>query len=140
MKQFESTRKQQIILLCVTLLAIGSSFPIAMSGKALGVLLWLVASAVALGMGMTRWQVLAKPTLALTLLFAVSFFVPVELVVARGHRVGINWSRCEVVGIWSYIDRPKEADQKTYVIIRGCCPILGVEPSGVVKISIPERK
>lgn len=111
-----------------------------MSGKALGALLWLGASLLALVMGITRLQLLAKPTLVLTIFFAASFFVPVELVIARGQSFGISWVRCEVVGLRSYIEQPKSADDTTYVIVRGCVSRTGVEPSRVVKICIPKRK
>jgi len=139
MRRIESTRKQQVVMICATLLAIGSSFPIAMSGKALGAFLWLGASVLAFVMGVTRFQALAKPTLILMLLFAATFVIPVELVLARGRPYGISWARCEVVGLRSYIDRPISSDDTTHVIVRGCVPLLGIEPSRVVKISVPSR-
>jgi hypothetical protein len=139
MKRIETTRRQQIILVCLTLLAIGSTFPFAMSGKTLGTLLWIGASVLALVMTITRVQVFAKPTLVLMLLFVASFFVPVEIVVARSQSLDISWVHCEVVGLRSRIEQHKP-DETTHVIVRGCVPLLGVEPLRVVRISVPEKK
>ena len=90
-------------------------------------------------MGITRLQILAKPTLVLTLLFGASFFVPVDVVVARGRLCGISWVRCEVVGHRPTFYPAKSLDETTYVIVRGCVPLIGIEPLRVVKISIPDR-
>jgi hypothetical protein len=140
MQRIESTRKQHVELICAILLATASSFPIAMSGKALGAALWLGAALLALAMGVTRLEVLVKPTLALVVLFAASFLIPVELVVVRGQSFGIGWARCEVVGLRSYNEHPNPSDETTYVIVRGCVSHFGVEPSREVKICVPETK
>ena len=140
MKRIEGTPKQQAMLICATLLAIASGFPLAMSGKAIGALLWLGASLLALVMSITRLQALAEPTLVLTILFAASFFIPVEVVIARDQSFGIGWARCELVDLHSYFRRSKAADEKTYVIVRGCMSPTGIEPSYVVKVSIPQKK
>jgi hypothetical protein len=140
MRRIEATRKQQIGLICLILLAIGCSFPTAMSGKTLGGLFWLGAAFLSLAMGITRLQVLAKPSLILMLLFAASFFIPVEVVVARGQTFYISWRPCKVMGQRSYNAHPIPLDGRTHVIVRGCCAPIGVEPSRVVKVCIPERK
>jgi hypothetical protein len=140
MQRIESTRKEHVVLICAILLATASGLPIAMSGKALGAVLWLGAALLALAMGITRLQVFIKPTLALVVLFAASFLIPVEIVVVRGQSFGIGWACCEVVGPWSYIEHPKPPDETTYVMVRGCVSHFGVEPSRVVKISLPEKK
>ena len=140
MRRIEATGRQHLGLICLILLTIGLSFPLAMSGKALGALFWLAAAILALAMGITNLQILAKPTLVLTLLFAASFAIPVEVVVVRGQSFGISWRRCEVVGVRSYIRNPTPPDPMTHVIVRGCVTPHGVEPSRVVRICLPERK
>ena len=139
MQRIESTRKQQIALLCATLIAIALSFPMAMSGKVWGTLLWFGASVLALMMGITRLKVLARPTVVLTFLFATSFFIPIEVVLARGQAFQIRWMHCEVVSLQTSIEHTVAADETTHIIVRGCVPLLGVEPSRVVRIAIPER-
>src|SRR5262245_49684337 len=115
MKRIEATRMQHVFLIWAALLAIGATFPFAMSGKALGALLWLGAALLVLTMGITRLQIFAKPALAVGVLFMASFFLPVEIVVARSASFGIGWSRCEVVSTKAYLENPKPLHPKSYV-------------------------
>src|SRR5262245_60769890 len=135
MNRFEGSRKQQVMLVCAILLVIASSFPFAMSGKTLGMLIWIGASTTSLLMGITRLRILGKATVVLASLFAASFFAPIEVVFAQEQSPGINWMRCEVIGTR---DRLKSSSHTTFVICRGCTELLGIEPSHVVKISVPQ--
>ncbi len=137
MQKIEATRKQQALMVCLMLVAVGFGFPLAMSGKACGVILWFVASILALAWVLTRISALAAPALGLHLLFAASFFVPVDVALIREQPFRISWVRCEVVGMRFSLEPARIAPVADFVIVRGCCPILGVEPSRVLKVCIP---
>ena len=134
MQRVDGTRTQQVLVICGILLNIAVSFPLAMSGKTVGRLLWVIAAVLALLFGITRLKLLGKPVMVFTVLFACSFLIPVEIVATKGP-LGINWMRCEVRGLMHLSRKPP--DEGTYVIVRGCVPIIGFEPSHVVRIRIP---
>jgi energy-coupling factor transporter transmembrane protein EcfT len=140
MKRIEGTRKQQAVLICGILLVIAVSFPIGTSGNALGALLWLGASFLGLMIGITRLLAFAKPMVALIVLFVASFFIPVEVVVARGEPLAVRWMPCEVVYERAHPVPLEAPDEKKYHVVRGCNMPFGVEPTHVVKISIPKGK
>ena len=137
MRRIEGTRKQHIALNFAVLVLIAAYFWLAMSGKALGLVLFLAASVTILAMAITRLEVLVKVALVLTVLFGASFLVPVEIAVERGHGFGVHWVPCLWVSGFSSVIKQTTGPDEPYVIVRGCIPILGVEPTRVVKVNIP---
>ena len=135
MQRIEGTRKEHVLLICMTLAAVAVTFPLAAPEKTLTLVAYFGFSAVALLLAVTRLRVLALPALISYFIFAASFLAPVEIAVVRGNSLSASWVRCIVVSGLQFIDRATTAD---YVIDRGCCPINGVEPSWVLKISIPK--
>ena|SRR6185503_9145254 len=117
-------------------IAIAVSFPTAMSGKLSGIVLYFVTSLIALLFGITRVKVLAISAFVGVMLFAASFFTPVDLVLVKDEPFQISWVRCQVIDMRDREDAIK-ASKTNYVIVRGCSPRLGIEPSWVFKISIP---
>jgi hypothetical protein len=140
MKRIECTRKQQAVLICGILVLTAINFPIWTSGKALGALLWLGASFLGLMMVITRLQAFAKPTVVLMVLFVASFFIPVEVVVARGEPLAVRWLPCDVIYERAHPVPSTAPDEKNYHMVQGCNEPIGVKPRRVVKISIPGAK
>src|SRR2546422_7088999 len=81
MRRIEGTRKEHVLLICMTLAAVAGTFALAAPEKTLTLVAYFGFSAVALLLAVTRLRVLALPALISYFIFAASFLAPVEIAV-----------------------------------------------------------
>ena len=128
------TSPQRLIARLLILLVIALCYPIAVSGKAIGVLAYFLCVAFVVAYSIRFARKFLPFVWMCSIVFALSFILPIDVVFRSDNQLAVSFQNSEDL---DRSERTVLIDGTKYLIESEYRPSLGVQPEWLIVVSVP---